>query len=184
MGGVVFETVGDAVYAAFARPTDAVAAALAGQLALQREPWGAAAAAGTLPERRREPGPGRRGATRPPRGLGGGRARSTARPRAQTRRMARVAVICRVGSPATSSKSARRPGAMRPRSARPNTDAGTDVAAASVSTGVNPASTRSSSSRCSDAPWTPRPSTGASVPARSGTPAARSARTDASGPRR
>ena len=34
-GGVVFETVGDAVYAAFARPTDAVAAALAGQLALQ-----------------------------------------------------------------------------------------------------------------------------------------------------
>ena len=30
-GGVVFETVGDAVYAAFARPTDAVAAALAGQ---------------------------------------------------------------------------------------------------------------------------------------------------------
>src|SRR5262245_31766059 len=41
-GGVVFETVGDAVYAAFARPTDAVAAALAGQLALQREAWGAA----------------------------------------------------------------------------------------------------------------------------------------------
>ena len=40
-GGVVFETVGDAVYAAFARPTDAVAAALAGQLALQREDWGA-----------------------------------------------------------------------------------------------------------------------------------------------
>ena len=40
-GGVVFETLGDAVYAAFARPTDAVAAALAGQLALQREAWGA-----------------------------------------------------------------------------------------------------------------------------------------------
>ena len=39
-GGVVFETVGDAVYAAFAAPTDAVAAALAGQLALQREDWG------------------------------------------------------------------------------------------------------------------------------------------------
>ena len=39
-GGVVFETVGDAVYAAFARPTDAVAAALAGQLALQAEAWG------------------------------------------------------------------------------------------------------------------------------------------------
>jgi class 3 adenylate cyclase len=38
--GVVFETVGDAVYAAFARPTDAVAAALEGQLALQREAWG------------------------------------------------------------------------------------------------------------------------------------------------
>jgi class 3 adenylate cyclase len=40
-GGVVFETVGDAVYAAFARPTASVAAALAGQLALQREAWGA-----------------------------------------------------------------------------------------------------------------------------------------------
>jgi predicted ATPase/class 3 adenylate cyclase len=40
-GGVVFETVGDAVYAAFARPTDAVGAALAGQLALHTEPWGA-----------------------------------------------------------------------------------------------------------------------------------------------
>jgi class 3 adenylate cyclase len=40
-GGVVFETVGDAVCAAFARPTDAVAAALAGQLALGREAWGA-----------------------------------------------------------------------------------------------------------------------------------------------
>src|SRR5262245_263895 len=39
-GGVVFETVGDAVYAAFARPTDAVEAALAGQLALQAEDWG------------------------------------------------------------------------------------------------------------------------------------------------
>ena len=38
-GGVVFETVGDAVYAAFHRPTDAVAAALAGQLALHQEPW-------------------------------------------------------------------------------------------------------------------------------------------------
>jgi class 3 adenylate cyclase len=40
-GGVVFETVGDAVYAAFAAPTAAVAAALAGQLALHCEPWGA-----------------------------------------------------------------------------------------------------------------------------------------------
>ena len=40
-GGVVFETVGDAVYAAFAQATDAVAAALAGQLALRREDWGA-----------------------------------------------------------------------------------------------------------------------------------------------
>jgi class 3 adenylate cyclase len=39
-GGVVFETAGDAVYAAFARPADAVAAALAGQQALQREDWG------------------------------------------------------------------------------------------------------------------------------------------------
>jgi class 3 adenylate cyclase len=39
-GGAVFETVGDAVYAAFARPIDAVAAALAGQLALQAADWG------------------------------------------------------------------------------------------------------------------------------------------------
>ena len=39
-GGAVFETVGDAVYAAFARPTDAVAAALDGQRALLREDWG------------------------------------------------------------------------------------------------------------------------------------------------
>ncbi|MGI8424454.1 MAG: ATP-binding protein [Chloroflexota bacterium] len=38
--GAVFETVGDAVYAAFARPTDAVKAALHGQLALQGEEWG------------------------------------------------------------------------------------------------------------------------------------------------
>ena len=38
--GAVFETVGDAVYAAFARPTDAVKAALRGQLALQQEEWG------------------------------------------------------------------------------------------------------------------------------------------------
>ena len=39
-GGVVFETVGDAVYAAFAQATDAAGAALAGQLALQGEDWG------------------------------------------------------------------------------------------------------------------------------------------------
>jgi predicted ATPase/class 3 adenylate cyclase len=39
-GGVVFETVGDAVYAAFASPARAVEAALAGQLALQDEDWG------------------------------------------------------------------------------------------------------------------------------------------------
>jgi predicted ATPase/class 3 adenylate cyclase len=39
-GGVVFETVGDAVYAAFDTPAGAVAAALAGQVALRAEPWG------------------------------------------------------------------------------------------------------------------------------------------------
>ena len=39
-GGTVFETVGDAVYAAFARPTDALKAALWGQFALLEEPWG------------------------------------------------------------------------------------------------------------------------------------------------
>jgi class 3 adenylate cyclase len=40
-GGAVFETVGDAIYAAFARPTDATAAALAGQQALLGADWGA-----------------------------------------------------------------------------------------------------------------------------------------------
>ncbi len=39
-GGTVFETVGDAVYAAFPRPTDAAGAALQGQLTLREEPWG------------------------------------------------------------------------------------------------------------------------------------------------
>jgi class 3 adenylate cyclase len=38
--GAVFESVGDAVYAAFARPTDGVKAARGGQLALQAEQWG------------------------------------------------------------------------------------------------------------------------------------------------
>src|SRR5687768_3855313 len=38
-GGAVFETVGDAVYAAFAQAPDAVAAALAGQRALRAGPW-------------------------------------------------------------------------------------------------------------------------------------------------
>ncbi len=39
-GGAVFETVGDAVYAAFARVEDAARAALAAQRGLAREPWG------------------------------------------------------------------------------------------------------------------------------------------------
>jgi len=38
-GGVVFETVGDAVYAAFSDPVSAVRAAVEGQRALQAEPW-------------------------------------------------------------------------------------------------------------------------------------------------
>src|SRR5687767_9387997 len=38
--GAVFELGGDAVYAAFARPSCAVEAALQAQLALLREPWG------------------------------------------------------------------------------------------------------------------------------------------------
>jgi predicted ATPase/class 3 adenylate cyclase len=38
--GVIFETVGDAVYAAFARPADAVAAALDAHRALRDEDWG------------------------------------------------------------------------------------------------------------------------------------------------
>jgi predicted ATPase/class 3 adenylate cyclase len=39
-GGAIFETVGEAVYAAFDNPTAAVRAALEAQLALQAEPWG------------------------------------------------------------------------------------------------------------------------------------------------
>ena len=38
-GGVVFETVGDAVYAAFSDPVAAVRAAVEGQRSLQAEPW-------------------------------------------------------------------------------------------------------------------------------------------------
>jgi LuxR family maltose regulon positive regulatory protein len=40
-GGVVFKTVGDGMHAAFARASDALAAALAAQRALHAEPWGA-----------------------------------------------------------------------------------------------------------------------------------------------
>jgi class 3 adenylate cyclase len=53
-GGVVFETVGDAVSAAFARPTDAVAA-LAGQLAPPRKPWATTGPLGRLPAGRAPP---------------------------------------------------------------------------------------------------------------------------------
>ncbi len=38
-GGVVFKTVGDAFYAAFERPTDALQAALAAQRALRAHAW-------------------------------------------------------------------------------------------------------------------------------------------------
>ena len=38
--GVVFETIGDAIYAAFARPSDALASALDAQIGLRREQWG------------------------------------------------------------------------------------------------------------------------------------------------
>ncbi|HET9223432.1 MAG TPA: tetratricopeptide repeat protein [Roseiflexaceae bacterium] len=40
-GGVIFKTVGDGIHAVFARPSDALAAALAAQRALVVEPWGA-----------------------------------------------------------------------------------------------------------------------------------------------
>ena len=39
-GGIVFETLGDGVYASFARATDGVRAALAGQQVIQAEDWG------------------------------------------------------------------------------------------------------------------------------------------------
>ena len=38
-GGVVFKTVGDAIYAAFASALDAVRAAVDGQRAIAAEPW-------------------------------------------------------------------------------------------------------------------------------------------------
>jgi class 3 adenylate cyclase len=38
-GGYIFKTVGDAVCAAFSRPSDALAAALAGQRAIRAEAW-------------------------------------------------------------------------------------------------------------------------------------------------
>src|SRR5579871_5976506 len=40
-GGIVFETVGDAMYAAFAVPSDAVRAAIDAQRGLLTEPWSA-----------------------------------------------------------------------------------------------------------------------------------------------
>ncbi len=43
-GGVVFKTVGDAIYAAFASALDAVQAAVAGQQAIEAEPWGTSTA--------------------------------------------------------------------------------------------------------------------------------------------
>src|SRR5579864_1322842 len=39
-GGIVFETLGDGVYASFARAGDGVRAAVAGQRAIQAEHWG------------------------------------------------------------------------------------------------------------------------------------------------
>jgi predicted ATPase/class 3 adenylate cyclase len=39
-GGVIFETVGDAIYAAFDRPTEAIVSALEAQLELRHEQWG------------------------------------------------------------------------------------------------------------------------------------------------
>jgi predicted ATPase/class 3 adenylate cyclase len=39
-GGVIFETVGDAIYAAFDRPTEAIASALDAQVELRHEQWG------------------------------------------------------------------------------------------------------------------------------------------------
>ena len=66
-GGAVFETVGDAGYAAFARPGDAVAAAVAGQRALQAEDLRG--------PRVEQPRPGRAGAPRPAARGGCGRRR-------------------------------------------------------------------------------------------------------------
>src|SRR2546428_9852832 len=39
-GGVVFETIGDAVYAAFDQPADAIQASARAQIDLHREDWG------------------------------------------------------------------------------------------------------------------------------------------------
>src|SRR3954447_15402954 len=66
--------------------------------------------------------------------------------------MSRVARMFRVGSPLTSRRSARIPGAMTPRSLSWKIRAGTAVAAARAAVGGSPASTRSSSSRWGVAP--------------------------------
>ena len=88
----------------------------------------------------------------------------------------RVARMSLVGSPPTSRRSARFPGAIRPRSASAKRSAGTEVAAASASTGVSPAPTRRSSSPCSVTP-NQVPGFGASLPASSATPCSRNSST-------
>ena len=97
--------------------------------------------------------------------------RSAGTPSFHTPAMSRVALISVIGSPFTKSRSARLPGAIVPRSSKRNTRAAAEVAPTSASVGVSPASTSSSSSRCSVAPGVV-PGFGTSSPTRIGTPAA------------
>ncbi len=73
--------------------------------------------------------------------------RSSRTPPFQMATMFRVAVTSLVGSPSTSSRSARRPATMRPRSDRLKARAGAPVAAVSAAMGDSPARTSKASSR-------------------------------------
>jgi hypothetical protein len=94
----------------------------------------------------------------------------TGNPLFHTARILRVSRMFFVGSPSTSSKSARLPGDILPRSERRYTVAGADVAATSAWIGVSRLRTSSSSSPCTEAPYV-APGAGASVPVSRGTPA-------------
>jgi hypothetical protein len=105
----------------------------------------------------------------------------TRRPPIHTPRMFRVAAMSRVGSPSTSTRSARRPGAITPRSVSPKVPAASEVAPRRASAGVSPEPTSRSSSSCSDSPcvtwYGAVRSSLESVPARITAPASRNVAT-------
>lgn len=77
---------------------------------------------------------------------------STSIPAHHTRSIERVALMSSIGSPDMRTKSARFPTSITPRSVNPKYLAGKQVAARNASTFDRPASTKSSSSWCSDSP--------------------------------